>query len=265
MGIRHQRVQRLRKLIQKKASRDAERVFVVEGHNGVEAALASGTRIEAVYVSADALAQDSVHALVARADERGVRIQTLAADVLSRIADTATPQPIAAVAAMVDVPLRALRAESHLVLCVDVRDPGNLGSILRSADASGAAGVVCCGGTVDVYNPKVVRSSAGSLFNVPLVLHPGSVVGAVGAVRSAGWRLLATVARGGEIYWDCDLSDPVAMVLGNESWGLADEVVDACDGKLTVPITGKAESLNVAMAATLVCYECARQRRPPLH
>lgn len=221
----------------------------------MEAALDAGAVLEGLY-----LAPGASGPAVARAVASGVRVHELAPGVLERVADTVTPQPVLAVAAAVDVDLDTLRDRDLLVVCVDVRDPGNLGTVLRSAEAAGAGGVICCEGSADFYNPKTVRSSAGSLFHVPVVVggQPVEVL-----ERMAPWphRRLGTVARGGEAPDRVDLTGNVALVLGNEAHGLPADVEPHLDGRLTIPMAGRTESLNVGMAAAVLCFEAARQRR----
>lgn len=199
--------------------------------------------------------------MLARARNAGVRLHALAPGVLERVADTVTPQAVMAVAGCVDVALGDLDRLDLVVVCVDVRDPGNLGTIIRSADAAGASAVVACAGSGDVYNPKVVRASAGSLFHVPIVLDPEPAE-VLGELARRGVRRLAALAEGGADYGAADLDGPIAFVLGNEANGLPGRLADTLDGALTIPIEGGAESLNVAMAATVLCFEVARRRRP---
>jgi TrmH family RNA methyltransferase len=167
-----------------------------------------------------------------------------------------------------------------VLVAAGVADPGNLGTLLRSAEASGACGMVIGAGSVDAYNPKVVRASAGAIFGVPLVqarAEPAlnepalnepalneegwSVMDALDELRSAGRALYGTRAAGGGGRPDeVDLAAPVAVVLGNEARGLDDDVAARVDGWITIPMAGPSESLNVAMAGTVVCFEAARQR-----
>lgn len=198
--------------------------------------------------------------LVDRLLAAGSRVHPLEPGVIERVADTVTPQPIAAVVNYIDTDLESLRDASFLVVCVDVRDPGNAGTVLRSAEAAGADGVVCCEGSVDVYNPKTVRASAGSLFHVPVVVG-GSPVATADAVKGFGLRRMATVARDGTDYATVDLTGRMALLLGNEANGLPAPLMDAVDERLSIPMAGRTESLNVGMAAAVVCFEAARQRR----
>jgi TrmH family RNA methyltransferase len=160
----------------------------------------------------------------------------------------------------VDVPIERLRDASFVVICVDVRDPGNAGTVLRSAEAAGADGVICCEGSVDVYNPKTVRASAGSLFHVPVVVGESPVT-AADAVGAFGLTRLATVAHGAPDYTTADLTGRVAFLLGNEANGLDETVAAAADARVSIPMAGRTESLNVGMAAAVLCFEAARQRR----
>lgn len=259
LSYRHQKVQRLRRLVSRRSSRESERAFVAEGSKVLGEALAAGAPVEAVFVAPDGR-DDPV---LAAAYDRGVRVHELAAGVLERVAGTVTPQPLLGVVGYIDVALQELRPRADtglVVICVDLRDPGNAGTVLRSAEAAGASGVVFCDGTVDVYNPKTVRASAGSVFHVPVVAggSPGEVLD---EVASWGVRRLATVARDGVPYDSVDLRQPVAIVLGNEANGLPADVDSHIDVPVTIPMVGRSESLNVGMAAAVLCFEAARQRR----
>jgi TrmH family RNA methyltransferase len=251
-------------LASRRSVRQAEHCFVVEGVKVVREALAAGVHVESVFVDRAGLGTDGAgHDVLAEAYAAGSRVFDLAPGVLARVADTVTPQPIMAVVDQLDVPLAALAPEAApalIVVCVDVRDPGNAGTILRSAEAAGATGVVCCEGSVDVFNPKTVRASAGALFRVPVVAggEPTEVLSELGR-----WGLvrLAAVAHGGQSYTEANLTVPLALVLGNEAHGLPESVVAHLDGRLSIPMAGRAESLNAGMAGAVLCFEAARQRR----
>ena len=267
LAFRHKRVQRLRRLVDRGSTRDSERAFVLEGTKLLTEALDAGTPVESLYLAhgtrrasgAPGTRPAAVDGAVARAVAGGVRVFDLAPGVMERVAATVTPQPVMAVAGYLDVPLELLRDCRLVVVCVDVRDPGNLGTVLRSAEASGAGGVVCCDGTVDVYNPKCVRASAGSLFHVQVVAG-GEPVQILDTLGSWGFRRLGTQAAGGSPYFATDLTGRTALVLGNEASGLPARVEDGLDGAVTIPMSGRGESLNVGMAAAVLCFEAARQR-----
>ena len=228
---------------------------MVEGAKLVGEALDAGAPVESAYV-----APSAPEGIVERLHDRGVRVHALADGVMERVADTVTPQPVAAVVGYLDVGTEKLREATMVVVCVDVRDPGNAGTVLRSSEAAGADGVIFCEGSVDVYNPKTVRASAGSLFHVPFVTG-GDPVKVLEESADWGLRRLGTDVHGGTDYASVDLTARVAFVLGNEAHGLPTAVVDVLDQQVTIPMAGRTESLNVGMAAAVLCFEAARQRR----
>jgi TrmH family RNA methyltransferase len=263
LGPRHQRVKRLRALIRDPKARRAEGVFVIEGPRLLDAALEHHVSLESFYLAPGA--ERGFAPLAARLRASGAPEEGLKEGVLERIGDTVTPQPILAVARIPIASLDDLSASDAararpVVVAVDVQDPGNAGTIVRSAEAAGAAGVVFSGNSVDPFAPKVVRSTAGAIFGIPIVEadDPVNVLDALGA---RGRRRLGTVAAGGAPIDDVDLTGPVALVVGNEAHGLPDAVLPALDATVTIPIELAAESLNVAMATTVLLFEAARQRR----
>jgi TrmH family RNA methyltransferase len=238
---------------------------VAEGAELIRCALDAGAPVESLYVAPDGADDRAVQEVCRRAEAAGVRVFPLAAGVLERVADTVTPQPVLAVLPMLEEPPAgsepwSVSPGALVVVLVDVRDPGNAGTVLRAADASGSMLVVFAGDSVDPYNPKTVRSSAGSLFHVPLALRPDPAALAV-ELAAAGFRTLATVVREGDDYAALDWSVPSAVFLGNESSGLPPELAGALSGALAIPMAGRAESLNVGVACAVVCFEAFRQRR----
>ena len=233
---------------------------MAEGIELVRTAVAAGAVPEALFVGAEGAAAPEVRALAEGVERSGVRVFDLAPGVMAKVADTVTPQPVLATFAMVDTGPTVLDGGQLVVVMADVRDPGNAGTVLRSADAAGAGAVVCCGGTVDPYNPKTVRSSAGSLFHVPLVVLD-TVDEALGALGERGYRRLGTAVSDGEDYTVVDWGQPTALVLGNESSGLPRGL--ALEGRVRIPMAGRAESLNVGVACAVLCFEALRQRRTP--
>jgi TrmH family RNA methyltransferase len=241
--------------VRRRSLRSSERAFVLEGSKVIGEALDAGVPLEAVFVAGDA---SGVDPLLDRAVAAGVRVHTLQTGLIERVADTVTPQPVMAIAPWVDRSLPDVRGADFLVVCVDVRDPGNAGTILRSAGASGAAAVVFCEGSVDVFNPKTVRASAGSLFHVAVV-NGGPVEDVLATLGDWDVRRLGCAARDGTPYDETDLTVPVALVLGNEAHGLPSGL--SLDGTMTIPMAGTSESINVGMAGAVLCFEVARQRR----
>jgi TrmH family RNA methyltransferase len=265
----------LRGLLQKRSARWSERAFVAEGAELIRTALDVGIPIESVYVSPDGGDDAATQEICRRATAAGARVFPLAPGVLERVADTVTPQPVLAVVPMLadthsvgdpatdDVaaaPLWSPDPGALIVVLVDVRDPGNAGTVLRAADAAGATAVVFAAESVDPYNPKTVRASAGSLFHVPFTVRPDPALLAT-ALATAGFRTLATVVRDGEDYAGLDWSVPTAVFFGNESSGLDPALTATLDGAVAIPMGGRAESLNVGVASAVVAFEAFRQRR----
>ncbi len=245
LGASNQRVQRLRRLLGRRSARRDEGVFVVEGEVVLAEALDAGWQVDEVFVAAG-------HPL-ARRLPAGVPVHELAAGVVERVGSTESPQPVLAIVAQRHTALAELTAPTFVIVCDGVADPGNAGTIVRSAEAAGADAVVFTPGSVDVYNPKVVRASAGALFHVPVLADVE-----LSAVRAAGLTTIGTSSHRGSAHTATDLTGPIALVVGNEARGVADDAL--VDRWITIPHAGRAESLNVAMAATVVCFEVARQR-----
>jgi TrmH family RNA methyltransferase len=185
---------------------------------------------------------------------------------LESLTDTVAPQGLVAVCRFLDVPFEQVLASAPrlLAVCAEVRDPGNAGTVIRCADAAGAGGVVLTGNSVDPYNGKAVRASAGSLFHLPVAIAPDTA-GVVAALQAAGVDVLAADGSG-----EVDLDDAAdagllarrtAWLFGNEAWGLPEEVAALADHRVRIPIHGRAESLNLATAAAVCLYASARAQR----
>lgn len=247
----------------------------MEGPQAVREAVA-GPGVLALY-STDGAARRHAEILDA-ARARGIEPVPVTDEVMAAMTDTVTPQGLLAVCRLVDVPLADVVARRPRLVAVlaHVRDPGNAGTVIRAADAAGADAVVVTDASVDVHNPKCVRSTAGSLFHLPVVTGVPLAV-AVAALRAAGLTVYAADGAG-----DADLDDlldraedarrggapaaglagPVAWVFGNEAWGLPEQDRALADTVVRVPVHGRAESLNLAAAATVCLYAAARAHRP---
>lgn len=254
LTARTPRVVRTRKLLRRK-DREAQRLFLAEGPPAVREALAAGV-VQEVFGTPTALERHPD--LLA-----GARVSMVTDEALASLSETVNPQGLVAVCAFIDVDLdSALLHRPRLVAaCVDIRDPGNAGTVLRTADAAGAGAVVFAGDTVDPYNGKCVRATAGSLFHVDVV-RSGAPLLAIESLRRNGFQVLAATG-----YGDADLDDltdagalaaPTAWLFGSEAHGLSDEVLAAADRRVRVPLHGKAESLNLAAAAAVCLYASAR-------
>lgn len=252
-------MKQLRRLSGRRAARQDAGAYVIEGPVLLAEALAAGVEIREVFAI-----PDQEHEAVDAARGAGVTVHTVRADALAGAVDTTTPQGVAAVIGRVETPwpaaLEAAAAGPLVLVLVDIGDPGNAGTLLRAAEASGASAVVFAGASVDPWHPKCARASAGALFHLPIALGGGAdeVVAELG---QAGVSTVATVVRGGTAYDLVDLTVPTAIVLGSEAHGLPDAVVAAATTPVTIPMAGRAESLNVAMAGSVLCFESLRQRR----
>ena len=233
---------------------------MAEGVELARTALQAGVRVESVYVGAEGAGDPEVVALAAQALLSGARVFDLAPGVLERVADTVTPQPVLAVLPMLDVALGDVGDAQFVVVCAEVRDPGNAGTVLRSGDAAGVDAVVFCGRSVDPYNPKCVRASAGSLFHVPFVVA-GGCAETLGSLADLGFRRLGAVVAGGQDYTEVEWGGRTALVLGNEATGLTAAERDLLDATVGIPMAGRAESLNVGVACAVLCFEARRRRR----
>ncbi|HEX5937413.1 MAG TPA: TrmH family RNA methyltransferase [Actinomycetota bacterium] len=240
--------------LKKRALREEERSFLVEGAQGVGEALAEDGRLRALFV------RDPLDPIAVRAGQAGVAVEPVSDAVMDRLTSTVTPQGVVGIAPYLDVSIEDLTAPGVVAVLHEVRDPGNAGTILRSADAAGAAGVVFAGNSVDVYNPKSVRASAGSIFHVPVVRDVGTADALV-ALRGAGFAVVAMDTHGDDDLFDTELPVAPAFVFGNEAQGLPGDILQEADRRIRVPQAGRAESLNLAAAATICLFEWVRRGR----
>lgn len=251
-------IKRLRALLRERRARDKERVFVCEGPRVIAAALDHGVSLLECYVGVNAT--DEMTEVAARAAETGVRLIGLDTYAEARVGDTVSPQPVFALVAMERVGMEGLDDTDLALVATQVGDPGNAGTLMRSAAAAGAQVIVLGKGSVDAYNPKVVRASAGACFAVRIVEgRPAMEI--LAALGSRGVSCLGATASGGSAPEDFDLRAPTAFVLGHETHGLDDGL--PLTGSVTLPMQA-GESLNVAMAGTALLFEAARQRRAPV-
>ncbi len=262
-SVRSPRVQAVRRLT-KRAFRSRERRFLAEGPQAVREALRTPGGAVEVYATGDAAGRHGD--LVLAADAAGIEVQLVSGEVMAAMCQTVTPQGVVAVCPFLDVSLDDVLAGMPRLVAVlaDTRDPGNAGTVVRTADAAGADAVVLAGASVDAYNGKCVRASAGSIFHIPLTMDV-TVAATIEALRAAGLRVVAADGDGDD---DLDrasdegrLAGPTAWVFGNEAWGLPEATRALADDVLRVPIHGRAESLNLATAAAVCLYASARAQR----
>nr|BFD85821.1 RNA methyltransferase [Streptomyces sp. Xyl84] len=253
----------------KRNFRGKDRLFLAEGPQAVREAAAHRTPdgdAALVELFATVEAAERYADIVGEARAAGARIHLAADEVIADISTTVTPQGLVGTCRFLDTPFEeVLAARPRLVaVLAHVRDPGNAGTVLRCADAAGADAVILTDASVDLYNPKAVRASVGSLFHLPVAVGV-PVEQAVAGLKESGVRVLAADGAGAD-----DLDDeldrgtmggPTAWVFGNEAWGLPEETRDLADAVVRVPLHGKAESLNLATAAAVCLYASARAQR----
>ena len=262
-SVRSPRVKAARRL-SKRALRVRARSFLAEGPQAVGEALARGGVVTELFLTGAARSRHG--GLAARASRQGAAVHVVSGEVMAELAQTITPQGVIAVCRFVDVPLAALTgaAPRLVVILANVRDPGNAGTVLRTADAAGADGVVFSDASVDPYNSKCVRASAGSMFHLDLV-QGGPVAEVVAGLCAAGLRVLAADGNSRQALDQVEprglLSEPTAWLFGNEAWGLPADILALADEMVAVPIYGQAESLNLAAAAAVCLYASARAQR----
>jgi TrmH family RNA methyltransferase len=240
------------------AGRDSSPLAAIEGPNLLEEALRAGLRIASVFV-----AQDAEHLLEGLSLPAETEVLLVPRELLDSALATETPQPVAALAeppnsSWADVLGGAEKAVPLILVLAALQDPGNLGTILRSAEAFGATGVLSLPGTVSSWNPKAVRASAGSVFRLPLLSV--SAEECFARLRKEGVKIWTTASHEGNTADRIDLAGPVALVIGNEGNGVPEELAAQADGAVTIPCPGPVESLNAAVAASVLLYEASRQR-----
>jgi len=243
----------------KKDARSETGLFLLEGPQGFREALDRPKLILEAYATEEFLARHADLATAAKA--KRIEITLVDDRVLAELSDTTTPQGILAVCHQMHVSLDEVLAGQPKLIAVlsQIRDPGNAGTVLRAADAAGADAVIFSTGSVDVYNPKVVRSTTGSLFHLPIVIDQ-SIDELAAALKAAGLQILAADASGQklpDLSSAGSLAKPTAWLFGNEAWGFEPETLALADLIAAVPIYGAAESLNLATAASVCLYASA--------
>ena len=222
------------------------------------AALDASVAFEAIYVDATRASSATLADLQTRAAAKGIRVFALAEGVLERVADASTPQPVLGAVRLPLVDVAAIACRGLILVLHDVRDPGNAGTLIRSADAAGASGVVFTGRSVDPFNPKTLRATAGSIFRVPVAVDELFVT--LASFVDRGATTFATVVRGGVSHRKVDFTGPTVVVIGNEAEGLDEASIALCQGSITIEMAGASESLNAGVAGSLIAFEALWQR-----
>ena len=253
-NVRAPKVARARRLL-KRGFRESDGAFLAEGPQACREGALAG-KVTQLFLTQEAL--DRYPEIVATVENSGAEITLCNSTVIEQFSSTVTPQGMTAVVRMWDQnPDAIFHASAKLVVALTaVRDPGNAGSVIRVADAAGADGVIMSSDSVDLFNPKVVRSSVGSLFHLPIAIGQ-NLAETISTARSNGMQVLAADSGGISLYGDANLAKPTLWIFGNEAWGIPKEVLELVDHVVSIPIYGQAESLNLATASALCLYASA--------
>ncbi len=248
-------VRHIKKLLSQKKARYEQRQFVIEGARLVSDALACGAQIELLVALRG---MPIPHDLCSEA----FKVYEATEPVMRELTDTVTPQGVVAVAKMpmIDMAEVLQKAKGLVVLCDGIADPGNLGTIIRSADALGADAVVLLPGCTDVYSPKVIRATMSSIFHLPVV-HCIDSEQCILEMKEHGYSIVGTSPALGQDLYCATLSGKSALIIGSEATGMQKDLLALCDFSVRIPMDGQAESLNAAVAASIAMYEAMRQRK----
>ncbi len=250
------RVKEVAALCKKAREREKQDVFVVEGPKMFREV--PEDHLIQTYVS------DSFHQRYADTFLKGRKYEVVSDPVFAAMSDTKTPQGVICVVRQFHYTREDLMGKDGqtplLIVLENLQDPGNLGTVLRTAEGAGVTGILMSRGTVDLYNPKVIRSTMGSIYRMPFV-YTDDLHGDLKALREKGVGLYAAHLRGQHAYDEENYKEPTAFLIGNESKGLTDETADLADHYIRIPMAGQVESLNAAVASAILMYEAGRQRR----
>ena len=253
------RVKRMVNLKKKKKERDEERVFLVEGIRMFREVPTD--QLEEVYVSESFYKKekDTVEAVL---QGTGIRPEELSDTVYAYASDTKTPQGVLCVVRQMEYPLeKVITGQCPMIMVLEhLQDPGNLGTILRTAEGAGVTGIVMDRECVDIYNPKTIRSTMGSIYRMPFC-YVEDLKAAIGSLKEAGIGVYAAHLDGRHDYDEEDYGRPCAFLIGNEGNGLSQETAELADIYIKIPMEGQVESLNAAIAASVLMFEAGRQRR----
>lgn len=243
-----------------KNARDREQCFLVEGLRAVEEAVKSNFIIEFVVVSTEFINKHDERSSNLIASLQHSKLYIISENQFNCLSDTITPQGIMAVIRMKSFQLKDYAIGNFFMVALDrIRDPGNLGTIIRTADAAGVNAVIAGKGCVDVYNPKVIRSTMGSIFHLPLILS-NDIIETLTELKNKGGKIVSTHLRAKKFYFELDMTGPTVLVMGKEDEGVSDEVNSIADETVKIPMLGLAESLNVSIANGIILFEAVKQR-----
>ena len=258
-SLQNPRVKQLVRLRERR-ERDEAGMFLIEGYREIRRALEKGVQPKEFYFSPDWFLGENEPALLEQARAAGAQLFELSKDAFAKVAYRERPDGLLVVAPQWKRSLDdlSLRERPFLLVCESIEKPGNLGTILRSADAAGCDAVIVCDPVTDLFNPNVVRASTGVLFSVPVVVSDSATVHAW--LKAKGIRTAATTPHTTNLYTQTDLCGPLAIIMGSEQYGLSEFWMKGADVHVRIPMAGQADSLNVAMATIITLFEAVRQR-----
>jgi TrmH family RNA methyltransferase len=245
--------------LKEKRERDGTRLFLIEGYREIERAVKGGVEFQALFTCEKLFLGTNEQSLIDKVDAKTF---SLPAHLFEKISYRDRPDGLIAIAHQMEKTLADLPVEKRplYIVAEAIEKPGNLGTILRSADGVGASGVIVCDRCTDIYNPNVVRASVGTLFTMPVV--EASAVETLKWLKERGVLIVAATPAANALFTEADLTQPLAIAVGTEQLGLSKVWMEAADLQVKIPMCGAADSLNVAMATTLLVYEAYRQRHP---
>jgi len=260
-SLQNPRVKQLVRLRERR-ERDELGLFLVEGYREVRRALEKGVKLKELYFAPEWFLGENERALLAQAEAGGAQLFELTKEAFAKVAYRERPDGLLALAPQWKLSLAdlALPTAPFLLVVEAIEKPGNLGTILRSADAAGCDAVIVCDPVTDIFNPNVVRASTGVLFSVPVVVTDSTTVH--GWLKAKGIRSAATTPHTDNLYTKTDLRGALAISMGSEQYGLSEFWMKGADTLVRIPMAGQADSLNVAMATIITLFEAVRQRAP---
>lgn len=248
--------------LKQKKQRDAAGLFVAEGVRLIEEVCSADWQVETCFYTEAVVSNKRAESLLNLLQEKPCRMVKVSEAVYHKMSDTEQPQGIMAIVKKGGHLLSTILAadKAFIVILDAVQDPGNLGTVIRTADAAGASGVVLTKGCTDLYSSKAVRATMGSLFHLPIV-DGVSYDELIRSLQEKNIHMIATSLTSSSLYYEADFNQPVAVIFGNEGNGVSEELLCKANSRIFIPLLGRAESLNVAASAAVILYEAVRQRR----
>jgi|LSQX01.2.fsa_nt_gb TrmH family RNA methyltransferase len=248
-----------------KKYRDTFGEYLIEGKKILEEAIYENVEIKSVVINDKFLNSDSSNSerILDQLNNRNIDVFRIPEKIFKDISNTENPQGVMAILKINEISINDFIQEgnpSFLIFCENIQDPGNMGTIIRTADAAGVDGVLVSKGCVDIYSPKVVRSTMGSLFHLPIIKINDNIE-VINHLRTKKYKIICTHLTGTEFYYNIDAVDKIIVLIGNESNGASEQLASQSDCLVKIPMFGKAESLNAAVAAGILMYEVALKNR----